>query len=448
MAIGESGSVVTAVGSTANPPTFTVSLSEPLTDPVFAFTSTATGPDGFTIRLTGQTLDGDGNTTDFTFILEEWEYLGGEHPASETINWLAIEEGVHTLPDGRTIEAGTSSVSSSAQNTGSSETFSANFTEPPVVLTSVMSNNDSATLDSDPSNITASGFELTLQEEEGVFAPGGDDGAHSAEIIGWIAIQAGGNSTSGTANVSGNSVTDAVSTISLGDTFTNAIVLAETQTLDGGDTATVVIDSQTTSTVTVSIKEEQSLNSETNHTTEVVGIVAFEDGLITCFTSGTKIAVPGGTHAIEELAIGDRVLTKDRTPQAICWIGRRKYTAHQLEQNPKLRPVRILAGALGQGLPKRDMLVSRQHRMLLQSRIAERMFGKSEVLVSAIKLTGLPGIFVDEAVHSVDYVHLLFQQHEIIYAEGTLTESLFTGPEALKSVSAEARQEILTIFPE
>ena len=171
-------------------------------------------------------------------------------------------------------------------------------------------------------------------------------------------------------------------------------------------------------------------------------------GSIPCFTSGTMIAVPGGTQEIEQLSEGDLVLTKDRALRAICWIGRRKYTAQQLEQNPKLRPVRIMAGALGQGLPERDMLVSRRHRMLLQSKIAERMFGKSEVLIPAIKLTELPGIFVDQTVQSVEYIHLLFEQHEIIYAEGAPTESLFTGPEALKSISPEARQEILSIFPE
>ncbi|WP_254054515.1 Hint domain-containing protein [Roseovarius sp. EL26] len=171
-------------------------------------------------------------------------------------------------------------------------------------------------------------------------------------------------------------------------------------------------------------------------------------GSVPCFTSGTMIAVPGGTQEIGQLTHGDVVLTKDRALQPIRWIGRRKYTAEQLDSNPKLRPVRIMAGALGQGLPERDVLVSRQHRMLLQSKIAKRMFGKFEVLIPAIKLTELPGIFVDEIVQSVEYIHLLFDQHEIIYAEGTPTESLFTGPEALKSISPEACQEILSIFPE
>ena len=86
--------------------------------------------------------------------------------------------------------------------------------------------------------------------------------------------------------------------------------------------------------------------------------------------------------------------------------------------------------------------------MSVRSKIAERMFGMYEVLVPSIKLIELPGIFVDETIESVEYFHLLFDRHEIIYAEGAPTESLFTGPEALKSLSPEAREEILTIFPE
>lgn len=441
MAIGESGTFVTD-GSLANPPTFTISLTEPLTDPIFAFTGTSNGGDPYTIRLTGQTFDSDGNTTDFTFIIEEWDYLSGTHPAVETISWLAVEEGVHTLPDGRIIEAGTSSVSSTGQNTGGSETFSAGFTDPPVVLTSVMSNNDGTAVDSDPSNITSSGFNITLQEEEA------QDGIHGAETVGWIAIQAGGDTTSGTASVTGNSVTHGTSTVGLGDTFSDGVVLAETQTVDGGDTASVMIDGQTGSTVGVFIDEEQSQNTETNHTTEVVGIVAFEEGLIPCFTCGVQIEVPGGSLEIEQLCVGDVVVTKNNGLQRIRWRGKRAYDHAEIVKNPKLRPIRIVAGALGNGLPKRDLLVSRQHRMLVQSKIAQRMFGTSEVLIPAIKLTALPGIFVDQEVESVEYFHLLFDQHEVIYAEGAPSESLLSGPEAMKTMSPEARKEILTIFPE
>lgn len=445
MAIGEAGSISTS-SPIANQP-ITVTLDQPLTDPVFAFTGTGNGDD-YTIRLVDQTLDADGNTTSFSFIIEEWEYLDGVHAETETINWLAIEEGVHTLPDGRIIEAGTTSISSTGRNTGGSETFSAGFTSPPVVLTSVMSNNDSTTVDSDPSNITSTGFDITLQEEEA------QNSVHSAETIGWIAIQPGGDGSSGTANNSGNSVTHNVSTLGLGAAFSNGVVLAETQTIDGPDTATVTIASQTNSTVGVFIDEEQSSGNETRHTTEVVGIVAFEDGLIPCLTVGTLIRTPTGDRPIETLSAGDRITSfacgtsEGKGVTRLLRVFRRRIGPGTLASNPKLLPVRIQEGALGLGLPSRDLLVSRQHRMLVSSRIAARMFGTTDVLIPAIRFTELPGVYVDDSVDDVEYFHLLFDRHEVIFAEDAPTESLFTGPQALKALTAEARHEILTLFPE
>ncbi|MEL7178503.1 MAG: Hint domain-containing protein [Pseudomonadota bacterium] len=167
-----------------------------------------------------------------------------------------------------------------------------------------------------------------------------------------------------------------------------------------------------------------------------------------CFTYGVLIATTDGPRPIETLRVGDRVALEDGTESVIRWIGRRKYSLEEITAKPKLRPVRIVQGALGSGLPKRDMLISRQHRMLIQSKIAERMFGEPEVLVSAIRLTTLPGVFIDESVKEVEYFHLLFDRHEIIFAEGAPSESLFTGPEALKALGREAREEIQELFPE
>jgi hypothetical protein len=179
-----------------------------------------------------------------------------------------------------------------------------------------------------------------------------------------------------------------------------------------------------------------------------VGIVAFENGVIPCFTSNVEIAVEDGLCRVEQLRVGDWVSTVEHDFQQICWIGRRHYGAEELAVMPHLYPVRIQAGALGMGLPKRDLLVSRQHRVLVQSKIAQRMFGETEALVAAVNLTKLPGVFVDDTVAFVEYFHLLFRQHELVYAEGAIAESLFIGVESLKALSPAAREEILTIFPE
>lgn len=170
---------------------------------------------------------------------------------------------------------------------------------------------------------------------------------------------------------------------------------------------------------------------------------------IVCFGRGTLITLWDETTVpVEALKAGDRVLTKDGSVHAVRWIGSQKVTSFGMMAAPKLRPVRIQAGALGDGLPRQDLLVSAQHRVLVKSSIAGRIFGTDEVLVPAIKLVGLDGIEVAQDVPEIEYFHILFDQHRIIYSNGALTESLFTGPEALRAISPEARTEIVALFPE
>jgi hypothetical protein len=173
---------------------------------------------------------------------------------------------------------------------------------------------------------------------------------------------------------------------------------------------------------------------------------AVEDVL--CFTRGAMIQTARGLRAVEELNIGDAVFVASGGTKRIRWISSSRLGAAALRRCPKNRPVRITAGALGEGLPHRDLLVSRQHRMLLNSQVAQRMFGAREVLVAAIKLVELPGIFVDEDVEEVVYFHILFDDHEIIWAEGAASESLFTGRQALLSIPPAARAELETLFPD
>ena len=167
-----------------------------------------------------------------------------------------------------------------------------------------------------------------------------------------------------------------------------------------------------------------------------------------CFAKGTRIATPNGQKRIETLTQGDKVLTANGDSRTIRWIGRREVSAFEMLHAPKLCPVRIRAGALGNQLPEQDLLVSRQHRILVKSKVAERMFGTKEVLIPAIKLVGCSGIEVEEQPRSLEYFHILLDDHEVLLANGAPAESLFTGPEALKSLSPEAVEEISALFPE
>ncbi|TGD62897.1 hypothetical protein EYC08_15045 [Tabrizicola sp. WMC-M-20] len=171
------------------------------------------------------------------------------------------------------------------------------------------------------------------------------------------------------------------------------------------------------------------------------------ENVVPCFTPGTLITTPTGLRRVEDLQPGDRILTRDSGFQDICWVGQRDLGPADLLVNPALCPVRIAAGALGDGLPRSDMLVSPQHRMLIEGARAELLFGEREVLVAAINLIGLPGIARVPA-RRVSYIHVMCSQHEIIQAEGAWTESFQPGIATLRSMDRGQRDEMLALFPE
>ncbi|MCT4333173.1 Hint domain-containing protein [Paracoccus sp. YLB-12] len=169
---------------------------------------------------------------------------------------------------------------------------------------------------------------------------------------------------------------------------------------------------------------------------------------VVCFGAGTRIRTGDGEVPVEQLEIGSEVLTMDRGYQPIRWIGSQLLTAEDLSACPNLRPIRIRAGTLGPNQPERDLIVSPQHRVLIRSKLVSRMFGAKEILVAAKQLLGIEGVEIAEDLTEVCYFHFVFETHEVVFSNGAPTESLFTGPEALKALSPEARDEIMMIFPE
>ena len=164
---------------------------------------------------------------------------------------------------------------------------------------------------------------------------------------------------------------------------------------------------------------------------------------VTCYLAGTRILTPTGEVNIEHLQAGDQVTTSDHGAQTIRWIG-----VSRVNATPAIAPVRIAKGALGAGLPRRDLFVSPQHRMVARSRIVARMTGEKEALVAAKKLTALPGISVSGATGPFCYYHLICDAHQIIFAEGAPSETLLPGPQARTMLSPAAWTELITIFPE
>lgn len=168
-----------------------------------------------------------------------------------------------------------------------------------------------------------------------------------------------------------------------------------------------------------------------------VGFVTLSS--IPCFVAGTMIRTPDGEVPVESLVAGDLVMTKDDGAQPLRWIGQRSVAA-----KGDFAPVRIEADTFG---AHDALLLSPLHRVLIRDHLAELMFGEAEVLVAAKDLINDCSVRRVEG-GEVDYVHLLFDRHQVVYSAGLETESFLPGPQTTKSFEAEIVREICTIFPE
>uniref|UniRef100_UPI0026388995 Ig-like domain-containing protein n=1 Tax=uncultured Pelagimonas sp. TaxID=1618102 RepID=UPI0026388995 len=181
---------------------------------------------------------------------------------------------------------------------------------------------------------------------------------------------------------------------------------------------------------------------------EVTGTMEFfEIEEIVCFTPGTLIATPSGERLVEDLVEGDRVITRDNGIQEIKWLGRKDLTGHDLARKPHFKPILIQKGALGNNLPEHDLLVSPNHRVLVANDKTALYFEEREVLVAAKHLTGLDGVDEVESL-GVSYIHVMFENHEVILSNGAWTESFQPGDYSLKGIGNAQRQEIFELFPE
>lgn len=160
---------------------------------------------------------------------------------------------------------------------------------------------------------------------------------------------------------------------------------------------------------------------------------------VVCFARGTALETARGAVRIEELSAGDLVMTLDRGLQPIRWIGSTTCAAEG-----KLAPIRIAKGALNN---RRDLSVSPLHRMLVDAKRVAGATGDRQVLVAAQDLVDgksirrVPG-------GTVEYFHILFDRHEIVFAEGAPSESFYPGPFAMSILEEKVRAEICEIFPE
>ena len=168
-------------------------------------------------------------------------------------------------------------------------------------------------------------------------------------------------------------------------------------------------------------------------------------GTIPCFLAGTLIETLDGPRPAETLNVGDLVITSEG-PSPLAWIGTRRLSLQSGAQS-RFAPVCVPRGALGQGLPFRDLFVSPSHRILISTPELELFFAENEVLMPARHLVGWNGVRIADEITDPTYVHLMFKRHALVRSNGAFTESFHPGQMAMSALEEESRREILRLFP-
>ena len=158
-------------------------------------------------------------------------------------------------------------------------------------------------------------------------------------------------------------------------------------------------------------------------------------GNILCFGEGTLIETPDGAAPVETLRPGALVATLDHGPQPICWMSVQRYRWPAGPDPGK--PVLVRKGVLGGGLPKRDLVLSSQHRVLMP--FEHRSTG---VLAPAIAFTVLPGVRQMNGKRTALLVHVMCGSHQVLLAEGAPCESFYPGDVATAGLPPMQRLQV------
>lgn len=164
---------------------------------------------------------------------------------------------------------------------------------------------------------------------------------------------------------------------------------------------------------------------------------------LAAFAAGTLIDTPDGPRPVETLAAGDAVTTLGNGSRPLCWVGRRRVEAVELLAHPGLRPTVFGPGALGNA---RALSVSPQQRLLIDDWRAAVYFGEDRVLVAAQALVDDLAVRVLLPPDGIDYVMLLCDRHEVLLAEGVLSESFHPGETGLAALPAEERSRLAEVI--
>ncbi|WP_333817939.1 Hint domain-containing protein [Tabrizicola sp.] len=166
---------------------------------------------------------------------------------------------------------------------------------------------------------------------------------------------------------------------------------------------------------------------------------------LAAYVAGTRIDTPDGPRPVETLVAGEVVTTLGNGSRPLRWVGRRRVEVVELLAHPGLRPVAFGPGALGNA---RELVVSPQQRVLIDDWRAAVYFGEDRVLVAAQALVDDQAARVVLPGGGVDYVMLLCDRHEVLLAEGTLSESFHPGEAGLAALLPDDRARLAAVCPE
>jgi len=252
---------------------------------------------------------------------------------------------------------------------------------------------------------------------DGYIEIGGTNG--TAELLGGAAAKEdvlflGGGSNDQLVLANNNSFQGSISGFSSGDsilltgasgtpTLSYAGSLLTVGEVNGGGTVT--------QTVTLDVGSGHGLQNY-QATTSSSGIIITE---VPCFAAGTRILTPDGDRLVQDLRAGDDVLVVRKqgdAVQKIIWTGSRTVNLTRHARPEKVVPVRILAGALGAGLPERDLVLSPDHCLFIDGHLIE-----AKTLVNGAT------VIQDVFARTVTYHHIETEAHEIVLAEGVPVET-------------------------
>jgi hypothetical protein len=160
---------------------------------------------------------------------------------------------------------------------------------------------------------------------------------------------------------------------------------------------------------------------------------------VACFAEDTLIETADGSVPVQQIHVGQKVWTRDNGLQPVLWIGSTSVPA-----TGRFAPVVFAPNTLGN---PRELVVSQQHRIMIDTSVAELLFGAPRALVAAKFLCGMEGVSIREGGH-VNYWHVMFDQHQIVRSESVLSESFFVTSNSIGALDHSQRAEILSLFPE